>query len=63
MIQKLWGCGKLDETVRVIDEGDSPKSLAHILKPSLIKAMSLVQGQTCEHVLSVQLKRCDGARP
>lgn len=24
MIQKLWGYGKLDETVRVIDEGDTP---------------------------------------
>lgn len=61
MIKKLWGCGKLDEMV--IDEGDSPKSLAHILKPSLIKARSLVQGQTCEHVLSVRLRGCDGARP
>lgn len=59
MIQKLWGCGKLDETVRVIDEGDTPKSLAHILKHSLIKARSLVQGPTGEHVPSVHLRGCD----
>lgn len=56
MIQKLWGCGELSETVRVIDEGDSEKSLAHILKPTLIKDRTLVWGQTCEHALPARLK-------
>lgn len=59
MIQKLWGCGELSETVRVIDEGDlkkKKKSLAHILKPTLIKDRTLVRGQTCEHVLPIRLK-------
>lgn len=56
MIQQLWGCGELSEMVGVIDEGDSEKSLAHILKPTLIKDRTLVRRQTCEHVLPARLK-------